>query len=405
MKQTKNFIVVFLTIFISVTPALTQNNTKNNMNFPELSGPYLGQNPPGLRPQLFAYDIIDKGDKVFSITFSPNGKEFYYTNSPDPNTGIIMESKEINGSWTEPSLASFASHYSESEPLLSPDGQKLIFDSSRPLPGTDITGHHLWYVEKNGNAWTEPLPMNAPFTNRFVMYATIASNKNIYLTADDDEGPGIFVSKYVNGNYQELERLGQNINHLQSCAHPFISADENYIIFDAEVDGKARDLFISFRNIDGEWMKSISLGTDINTDNGELTPFVTADSKYLFFSRMTFEGGDIYWVDASIIDSLNPISTSINHATSNKPKQFLNYPNPFSEKTNILFELSEPEKLSINILNTNGIIIQSLLKEKYVDYGINSIILDGADYLSGIYYCVIQSKKSIIASHKLIKIN
>jgi hypothetical protein len=42
------------------------------------------------------------------------------------------------------------------------------------------------------------------------------------------------------------------------------------------------------------------MGNEINTTGYEFCPFVTDDGKYLFFSR----DGDIYWVDAKVIDGL-----------------------------------------------------------------------------------------------------
>jgi len=47
-------------------------------------------------------------------------------------------------------------------------------------------------------------------------------------------------------------------------------------------------------------VKSISLGDTINSPALEGNSFVTADGKYLFFSRKF----DIYWVDARIIEEL-----------------------------------------------------------------------------------------------------
>ena len=60
------------------------------------------------------------------------------------------------------------------------------------------------------------------------------------------------------------------------------------------------DLYISFKDANGQWTKSKTMGNTINTKGYEFCPFVTADGKYLFFSR----DGDIYWVDAKIINQV-----------------------------------------------------------------------------------------------------
>ena len=62
------------------------------------------------------------------------------------------------------------------------------------------------------------------------------------------------------------------------------------------------DLYISFQQKDGVWSNAFSLGKEINTQALEGSSFVTADGKYLFFSRKF----DIFWVSAKIIEDLRP---------------------------------------------------------------------------------------------------
>ncbi len=61
------------------------------------------------------------------------------------------------------------------------------------------------------------------------------------------------------------------------------------------IDG-GRGLYISFKKEDESWI--LAKNTNIH---GSL-PEITADGKYFFFSR----GGDIYWMDARIIEELKP---------------------------------------------------------------------------------------------------
>jgi hypothetical protein len=66
-------------------------------------------------------------------------------------------------------------------------------------------------------------------------------------------------------------------------------------------DGNGKgDLLISFKDAKGECETAKNMGKAINSQGYEFCPFVTADAKYLFFSR----DGDIYWVDAKVIDAL-----------------------------------------------------------------------------------------------------
>jgi len=85
--------------------------------------------------------------------------------------------------------------------------------------------------------------------------------------------------------------------------HPCIGPDEEYIIFDTDHDlgGKGKSLLISFKNSDGYWGEIISF-RDIYDFEKFGIPMLTPDYKYLFFSSQ----GNIYWVDAKIIEELKP---------------------------------------------------------------------------------------------------
>lgn len=118
---------------------------------------------------------------------------------------------------------------------------------------------------------------------------TIASNGNIY----ED---GIEKYEYSGGHYLNGEKIG-----ILKGMYPYVSPDESYIIYAARNPAKYDfDLYISFSDQDGNWSEGISLGKEINSQYNEGNSFVTADTKYLFFSRKL----DIYWVDAKIIEEL-----------------------------------------------------------------------------------------------------
>ena len=50
---------------------------------PVLQGPYLGQKPPGMTPKIFAPGIVSTAEFEFAGTFSPDGKEYFFTRRPD----------------------------------------------------------------------------------------------------------------------------------------------------------------------------------------------------------------------------------------------------------------------------------------------------------------------------------
>ena len=264
------------------------------------SRPYLGQTPPDSIPVQFAPGIIPSTG-IFGFSFSPDGKECVFGHYP-----YIMITKETNGNWPNPVVAPFSGTYGDVEPHITPDGNRLYFSSERP-PSTSNTDLRLWYVDKTDTGWSVPKLIEPPLSESSIMYPSSASNGNLYYTANPGANGYIVLSKYVNGSYQEPERLSDSVNISGMPAHPFIAPDESYLIFDAEVNGYSRDLFICFRKPDGTWTKAMNLGSPINTNNsGELCPFVSRDGKYFFFSR----GGTEFWVDASFLCRLGDADNS-----------------------------------------------------------------------------------------------
>jgi ankyrin repeat protein len=98
--------------------------------FPRLSGPYLGQTPPGDELKLFAPGIVflDHG----TVSASPDGQEMYW-----PTGTAIMTTKVQDGRWTQPAFAPFSGpseiNFYDDVPFVTPDNKRLFFTSKRPL--------------------------------------------------------------------------------------------------------------------------------------------------------------------------------------------------------------------------------------------------------------------------------
>ena len=117
---------------------------------------------------------------------------------------------------------------------------------------------------------------------------TVAGNGNICAS-------GIIRLKFIDGKYQPPEQLKPEIKG----THPFISADESFMIFDRRpmIERNPADLYITFRNSNDIWTKPVRLGDKINTSALETNAFVTPDGKYMFFTRKF----NVYWVKADFI--------------------------------------------------------------------------------------------------------
>lgn len=64
-----------------------------------------------------------------------------------------MEVKIIDGKWSAPYITEFSGEYSDADPSLSSNGDRLFFISDRYSKDLySTTNYDIWYVEKlNGN--------------------------------------------------------------------------------------------------------------------------------------------------------------------------------------------------------------------------------------------------------------
>jgi len=275
-------IMFLLTSVISLNIGFGQNRLITSPDFPSLEDRYLGQKPPGLTPELFAPGIISTNEYVEGyIEFTPDMKEVYFTRHGGKYTErMLFFMRYENNSWTGPSE-------------LSTDIDKY---KERFTPG-------LSALDK------------APFKGLPIRGLSVSSKGTFYIYFLERDGSGhISYSRLIDGKYETPQKMNKEINKGKWIAHPFVAPDESYLMWDAEKDGEQTpDIYISFLQPDGSWGKAISLGDKINTPAYEQGAKVSPDGKYLFFWRgdektkedgSTYWVGDLYWVDAQIIQEL-----------------------------------------------------------------------------------------------------
>lgn len=274
---------------------------------------YLGQEPPSLIPQIFAPEVISKNNEYeFGSVFNKDATTFFY--AVDINGRAEIRYSELIGStWSKPKTILFHQEYGFNDPFLSPDEKKLYFISQKALNRSGAKqDYDIWYVERQGSIWSKPINAGTNINSdrdeyyiSFTQSGTMYFSSNKLASQQQQHNFDIYFSERTDEKFQKAFKLGGAVNTSHYEADVFIAPDETYIIFCAErPDGLGRgDLYISFKNDDGIWSKSISMGDKINTTGHELCPFVSRDGKYFFYTS----NQDIYWVSSKIISELRNI--------------------------------------------------------------------------------------------------
>jgi hypothetical protein len=248
---------------------------------------------------------------VFGLTISPDGNTALWVESNGRrDTLIIKESQKINGVWQEPVIASFSTTtaaWKDIDPVFSPDGQQVLFQSTRPVPDRpNRTGFDIWAVKRTAKGWSAPYHLgNIINTDVSESYASITTPGHIYFMKENENKQGnsdIYVSRLVNGIYQNPENIGAPVNTIDHReSNPFIAADESFLIyFSSDPKGLGDvDLYISF-NKNGTWTTPKNLGSPINSSMAEFCPFYHAKEKRLYFARQDRSGTrmkeDLYFI-------------------------------------------------------------------------------------------------------------
>ncbi|UCE17277.1 MAG: VCBS repeat-containing protein [Gemmatimonadota bacterium] len=303
-----------LDVFVSYFGRGSSSVWFNETEPTEFSGPYVGQDPPGLTPEIFAPGFISTdGDhtRESDITFWPDGLGCLFARYVEGMSDYtIYETKEVDGIWVDPFVSELFGDYDVFEPGISPDGQKIFFSSTTLTPPSGPSGQvlNIWYIEQADTGWSEPIYFG------YDIYASATLDGTVYFTQRIGGKDHIVRRRMIGGEYQPQEIVPSPVYSPYEDTHPCIALDESYLIFDSEDRPRINDcpLFISFRDSNDTWTEPVNMGSLIpmNAALARISP----DGQYLFFKSE----GDIYWVDARIIEHLKPHETCCECADCNE---------------------------------------------------------------------------------------
>jgi hypothetical protein len=282
---------------------------------------YLGQEPPGTIPKLFAPGVISTGKEHSAAMFAPDGNEMYFGRIMP--TGIFRV--DFDGeSWSDPRLVSFSVGKDGLYPQLTADGNHLYFSSNRALTdgGAQLRRgqYHIWVSERTTDGWGEPVHLDSVINfGNHQSNPHLTDRGELYFSARNTANPAnsmdIFRAELIDGKFTDCAVLPEPINTASPEHSPFVPPDGGYMIFSSFRGGYGRsDLFISFRRADDTWTNPVNMGPTINSASKDEYPYVTPDGRYFFLNSnrpsqinaapIPDGPGNIYWVSASVIEDI-----------------------------------------------------------------------------------------------------
>jgi Tol biopolymer transport system component len=253
--------------------------------------------PASRKPVMFGRGVISTAEYDFGGCFTPDGKSFYFARTvPVGRAGAIYVSHFVQGKWRAPEVVEFSGQYIDYDPFVAADGNRLYFDSNRPVDGRPKRDFDIWYVDKTSTGWSAPQRLDAPInTSGQEFYPSIAADGTLYFSSTRPGGKGgmdLYRSRLIDGKYSEPETLGVAINTASTEVDSIIAPDQSFIVFASNRADSLGDLDLYLsRKEQGVWTPAKNLGPPINSIAKEYCPGLSQDGKYLLFTS------EIGWMD------------------------------------------------------------------------------------------------------------
>lgn len=191
-------------------------------------------------------------------------------------------------------------------PVLTADQKELIF--TRRLGNTGDDDEDLVVSRKDDKGkWMPPESISANINSKWNEgTCTISANgrKLIFTSCLGRTGYGscdLFQSVKVGDEWSRPENMGPNVNTADWESQPSLSADGRtmYFVSDRRGGYGRRDIWVSRLDDSGQWTKAENAGKVVNTSFDEISPFIHANNRTLYFASNGlpgYGGYDIFYL-------------------------------------------------------------------------------------------------------------
>lgn len=169
-------------------------------------------------------------------------------------------------------------------PSLTADGQILIFTAVRN------NQEDFYRSKKTDNGWSKAKPINAVNTPYNEGAQSISADGKLLVFTGCNKPGGLgrcdlYYCEYRNKQWTQVRNIERPVNSAAYESLPSLSAEGNKLYFTSNRKGGygGLDIWVSYRDIQGNWGEPVNLGPDINTEFDEQAPFIHPDGKTLYF--------------------------------------------------------------------------------------------------------------------------
>ncbi len=242
---------------------------------------------------LLGENIISTQFYERDLAISPTGDEIIYSRGDyKQNKRCLVVLKRENEHWKGPQILNISGKYHDIEPFLANNGDRLYFASNRPIYGDESRDdYNIWYSDRIQGTWADPIALDSVINTRAdEFFPSLSRKENLYFTATRNDGMGredIFMSEFVDGKFQTPIPLPEEINSVSFEFNAYVNPDEDIIIFSSFGRGDGLgggDLYISRKDSTDAWTRARNLGSLVNSDKLDYSPFVDWKSRNLYFT-------------------------------------------------------------------------------------------------------------------------
>jgi OOP family OmpA-OmpF porin len=234
--------------------------------------------------QYFPVLTADQQELIFTRRLGPNGGD---------DEDLVISRKTSTGRWGIPESISdkINSTSNEGTCSISADGRRLIFTSCVGRQGYGSCD--LFESRKIGNDWTAPknLGPNVNTSEWESQPSLSADGRTLYFVSDRRSGIGrrdIWISTLSEkGTWTKARNAGKPINTVYDEISPFIHANSRALYFASNglTGFGGYDIFYSTKDSSNVWTDPVNMGRPINTHEDQFSLFITADGKKGYYSH------------------------------------------------------------------------------------------------------------------------